>query len=92
MNIEPDHVLIFAIYTDMHELKACKQKTDTHKKPMLKERATMVAVYLAAKFYFGKQFDCHKMLINIIIIVIMMRMDDDGDDNAHTTGWCWLIL
>lgn len=52
----------------------------------------MVAVYLAAKFYFGKQFDCHKMLINIIIIVIMMRMDDDGDDNAHTTGWCWLIL
>lgn len=31
MNIEPDHVLIFAIYTDMHELKACKQKTHTHK-------------------------------------------------------------
>lgn len=39
MNIEPDHVLIFAIYTDMHELKACKQKTHTHKKPNVKRKS-----------------------------------------------------
>lgn len=48
------------------------------------DRTGQMLLYLAAKFYFGKQFDCRKMLINIIIIAIIMTMDDYGDDNAHT--------